>query len=103
MRNILSLSSRTSAPLHGDSRVFLNIITIADGHSTESVLWLETSDNSDRPVDQAVCREALTAEVRARSQVRLCDVVDKVALGLVFLRVLQFSPFIIFRSSTIFS
>jgi len=45
--------------------MFLNIVTIADGHSAESVLCLETSECSDRAVVQAVCRGSFTAEVRA--------------------------------------
>ena len=83
--------------------MFLNIIITADVHSTESVICLETSDR-DRAVDQAVCREALTAEVRARPQVRLCEIRGGQSVtGTGFLRVLQFSQFIIFHSSTIYA
>jgi hypothetical protein len=42
-----------------------------------------------RVMAQAVSRRSLTAEVRVRSR---GSVVDKVALGQVFLRVLRFSP-----------
>jgi hypothetical protein len=42
---------------------------------------------------QAVSRRPLTAESRVRARVNTCGfVVDKVALGQVFLRVLRFSP-----------
>jgi hypothetical protein len=41
---------------------------------------------------QAVSRRPLTAEARVRSRANVGFVVDKVALGQVFPRVLRFSP-----------
>jgi hypothetical protein len=41
---------------------------------------------------QVVSRRPLTAEARVRSRVHVGYVVDKVALGQVFPRVLRFSP-----------
>jgi hypothetical protein len=45
-----------------------------------------------RAMAQAVSRRPPTAEARVRSRVNVGFVVDKVALGQVFLRVLRFSP-----------
>jgi hypothetical protein len=53
---------------------FLTFVTIAGGDSAGSVLCLETPECSDRAVVQVGSRGSVTAEVRDRSQVCLCEI-----------------------------
>jgi len=55
-------------------------------------LTLSTVNLSIRSTIRAVSRRTVTAEARFRSQVSLTFVVDRVALGQVFMPVLRFSP-----------